>query len=74
MQIQKQRIEAYMRTHGSITSLEAMQELGVMRLASRISDMQKDGLRINKETVRVLNRYGEKCSVAKYSLAETIPN
>lgn len=74
MQIQKQRIEAYMRTHGSITSLEAMQELGVMRLASRISDMQKDGLRINKETIRVLNRYGEKCSVAKYSLAGTTPN
>ncbi|ACU94021.1 hypothetical protein Ccur_02940 [Cryptobacterium curtum DSM 15641] len=72
MQIQKLRIEAYMKAHGSITSREAMEELGVMRLASRISDMKRDGMRINKETVQVFNRYGEKCNVTRYSLAEEV--
>lgn len=61
-----------MKAHGSITSREAMEELGVMRLASRISDMKRDGMRINKETVQVFNRYGEKCNVTRYSLDEEV--
>ena len=34
---QNERILEYMRTEGSITQLDALKELGVMRLASRIS-------------------------------------
>lgn len=57
-----------METHGSITQYEALNELGCMRLASRISDLKKDGYIIESETVGVKNRYDETCYVKRYSL------
>jgi len=62
------RILAYMEKHGSVTQLEALTELGVMRLASRISNLRKSGYEIDCEWVEVTNRFGEKCRVKKYSL------
>lgn len=38
---QETRILDYMLEYGSITALEAMKEFGIMRLASRISDLKK---------------------------------
>ena len=38
---QNQRIIDYINQFGSITQLEALRDLGVMRLASRISDLKK---------------------------------
>ena len=63
------RIRMYMQEFGSITQLEAIRDLGVMRLASRISDMRKDGIEINDKMITVVNRFGEKCSIKEYSLA-----
>ena len=40
---QTERVHQYMRDFGSITQLEAMADLGVMRLASRINDMKRQG-------------------------------
>lgn len=57
-----------METHGSITQYEALNELGCMRLASRISDLKKDGYVIESKTVGVKNRYDETCYVKQYSL------
>ena len=37
------RILEYMNQYGSITQIEALNVLGVMRLASRVSDMKKQG-------------------------------
>ena len=37
---QETRILDYMLENGSITALEAMREFGIMRLASRISDLK----------------------------------
>lgn len=65
---QTDRILSYMRTFGSITPLEALSDLGVMRLASRISDIKKQGYIIKSETVKSFNRYGEKIHFSKYSL------
>lgn len=61
-------IQRHLEDYGSITSLEAMQEYGIMRLASRISDLKKLGVPIKKETVSGKNRYGEQTSYARYSL------
>lgn len=65
---QAQRIVQYMEDFGSITQLEALNDLGVMRLASRISDLRKDGVPIKSEIVCVKNRYGENCNIKRYSL------
>jgi len=66
---QKERISKYLDDFGSITSLEAMRDLGIMRLASRISEMVRDGERITKETVTGKNRYGETTHYARYKKA-----
>lgn len=65
---QCEMIQRHLEDYGSITSLEAMQEYGIMRLASRISDLKKLGVPIKKETVSGENRYGERTSYARYYL------
>ena len=65
---QVQRILKYMNDFGSITTLEAVNDLGVLRLASRISEMREDGYNIDCKMETVRNRYGEKCHVKRYSL------
>lgn len=67
---QNYRIIEYMQEFGGITQLEALKDLGVMRLASRISDLRKHGYPIIKETVTVHNRYGEPCRIKRYTLKE----
>lgn len=65
---QCERILMYMDDFGSITSWEAMKELGIMRLASRICDLRKDGYPIKAETIEGRNKYGDKVHYSRYSL------
>ena len=55
---QTERILRHLQTFGAITSLEAIQDYGILRLASRISDLRKEGLPIRREMVSGQNRYG----------------
>ena len=59
------RILAHLKKGLTITSLEALQMFGCMRLASRISDLRKRGENIVVEKVKLAN--GK--SVAQYHLA-----
>jgi hypothetical protein len=65
---QEVRVLEYMEKHGGITQLQALNELGVLRLASRISSLRKKGLPIESKFVSVRNRYGEECRVKQYSI------
>lgn len=65
---QEQRILDHLKNHQTITTMEAMYEYGVMRLASRINDLRRAGMDILTETVPVVNRYGETCHIAQYRL------
>lgn len=67
---QNERIIDYIKEFGSITQLDALRDLGVMRLASRISDLKRLGYPIIRTNETVKNRYGEKVSIRRYSLAE----
>lgn len=64
------RILRHMKDYGSITSMEAVNEYGIMRLASRINDLRAQGIAISSETVSGKNRYGETTHYAVYRLAE----
>lgn len=65
---QNQRIIEYINEFGSITQFEALKDLGVMRLASRISDLKRQGYPIISKVETVKNRYGEKCHVKRYGI------
>ena len=67
---QCEMIEDYLDEWGSITPLEAMRDLGIMRLASRIADMKKSGLKIKSEMVSVATRNGGRTHIARYSWAD----
>ena len=65
---QEQRVMDHLKQHQTITAMEAMNEYGIMRLASRINDLRRAGMDILTETVPVVNRYGETCHIALYRL------
>lgn len=66
---QCEKIIKYIKLHGSITQLEALQELGCMRLASRISQLNKEGYCIIKTMEKFTNNAGEVKRYARYRLA-----
>lgn len=68
---QNERIIEYMKKHGSITQFEALQSCGIMRLASRISDLRRLGYPITSKMVTVKNRFDEECRVKRYSLVNS---
>ncbi len=53
---------------GPVTPLTAWVELGIERLAARVYDLRKDGYKIAKQMVEVINQFGESCRVASYRL------
>ena len=60
----------YIRDNGSITTKQAMEDLGCYRLSGRIYDIKAIGIEVEKEMITVQNRNGKDCRVARY----TIPN
>jgi len=65
---QCERIVQYMKDFGSITTLQAFTDLGCTRLASRVTDLKRQGYDIKSEFVSSKNRYDETVSYKKYYL------
>lgn len=65
---QNEMILRHIEKHGSITPLEALQNYGIMRLASRICDLTKQGYEFKRESVEDHNRFGEVVRYTRYSL------
>lgn len=63
---QSARVLGYMQEFGSITSLQAFQDLGVTRLAAVIFNLKKAGVPIVKAMQVSINRWGEEVHFAKY--------
>ena len=68
------RILRHLRDYGSITSLEAITEYGILRLAARIKDLKRRGHTIVSENGTGKNRYGEITHYSIYRLIETKEN
>ena len=68
---QNERVVEYINEFGSISQLEALRDLGVMRLASRISDLRRMGYPIQSELVAVKNRFDETCYIKRYTIKES---
>lgn len=66
MRPQAERVMDYMKHNGSITSLQAINDLGITRLSSVIFDMKAEGWDILDRFITVQNRYGEDCRVKQY--------
>lgn len=69
---QREAIIEYITEFGSITPMQAFADLGITKLATRISEMRKDGMKFRIEMVSTKNRYGKSVSYAKYSFVEGV--
>lgn len=67
---QREAILQYIEDFGSITPMQAFGDLGITKLATRISEMRKDGIDFKIEMVRSKNRYGKTVHYARYSFVE----
>lgn len=65
---QAEKILRHLEDYGSITQMDAIMDYGIMRLASRVNDLRKDGHPIITEVVRGRNRYGEPTRWARYRM------
>lgn len=68
---QKEQILDYLNRFKTITPMEAFADLGITKLATRVSEMRKEGIEFNIETEKRKNRFGKPTWYAKYSLKET---
>lgn len=63
---QCRRVLQFVKDHGSINPMQAMNDLGVMRLAARIDDLKWMGYDFTTEIVRTKNRFGDQVKYAVY--------
>ena len=68
---QCERIIRHLNDFGTITSREAIVEYGIFRLASRISDLKKQGYAFDVSFRTGKNRYNEPTHFAVYKLKES---
>lgn len=65
---QCQMVLDYINSFGSITTMDAFNDLGVTRLASRICDLNHAGYRFKKTTETRKNRFEKTVSYTRYAL------
>lgn len=67
---QAERVMKYLEDYTSISSWEAFRDLGITRLAARISDLEREGIAFDRKREAVTNRYGETVYYTRYSIAK----
>ena len=65
---QKDRVLAYLEAGHVLTRLNAWDELGVIETPARISELKAAGHPIKTTMTTVMNRYGEKVRIAKWTI------
>ena len=63
---QHELINKYLDENGSISPMEAFHDLGITKLATRISEMSRRGYKFIKIRESRKNRYGEIVSFMRY--------
>ena len=58
----------YLKKFRTITPYEAFKDLGITKLASRISEMKQEGYQFADVWVEDVNRFGENVRYKRYSL------
>lgn len=66
---QHERIRKYLDDFGSISPMEAFRDLGITKLATRISEMTRNGESFSKRMESSKNRYGETVHFMRYRKA-----
>lgn len=65
---QHERIIHYIEDFGSISPMEAFSDLGVTKLATRVSEMKRNGMKFTSTMEVTRNRYGQPVKYMRYRL------
>jgi hypothetical protein len=65
---QQERILDYLKGGSTLSRLDSWDKLGVIEAPARISELRSKGHKIKTTMKNVVNRYGEKVSVAEWRL------
>lgn len=63
---QCEKIVFYIQMFGSISSMEAFQDLGITRLSARIYELRNEGYQFDEKFETAKNRFGESVSYKRY--------
>ena len=74
MENQKQRILRFLQSGNKLTRLISWSRLGVLEAPARISELRAEGHPIKTEMIKYQNRYGEKVSIAEWSMNPADPH
>lgn len=70
---QKDKVRTYIERYGSISPLEAFQDLGITKLATVIGYLKReDGLKVYQRFIKTENRFGETVYYMRYWLKEEL--
>jgi len=67
---QNEKIIRHFDDHKKINPMQALREYGIMRLASRISDLRRKGYKFTKVMKKHVNKYGEVTHYAEYRMVK----
>ena len=66
-----QAVLDWLKTHASISSMEAIQSFGATRLSAIIFNLRKKGYNIETVTCEGTDRFGNKVTFARYYLRDS---
>lgn len=69
---QRELVLKYIADFGSITSIQAYQDLGITQLATRIKELKEQGYEFKTEPQKSKNRYGKPVHFVRYYLIERV--
>lgn len=70
---QKDKVRTYIERYGSISPLEAFQDLGITKLATVIGYLKReDGLKVYQRFIKTENRFGETVYYMRYWLKKEL--
>ena len=67
---QKEMVLQYIQRNGSITDMEAADEIGCRRLSGRVFELRQEGYPIITKWVSCKNRYGKTVRYGEYTLGK----
>ena len=67
---QKEMLRWHLENVGEIDPQTALREYGIMRLASRICDLRREGMEIETEWRVSVNKFGKRTPYGVYRLAK----
>lgn len=70
---QERLILEYIFEHGSITTLQAIRELGILQSPARIWGLKRRGVNIQTRRKEVIDRYGKTKHIVEYFIPEGEP-